>query len=304
MVMNDFQIAIESERKAFFNALIELHLTNKTRRDDILSDRLFLFIQNLYPLLRSQIFPKKGYLYLAESLYRTALKNESTVHLRVVLASPTAVAEIGHFLQCANIFRKHGFKLDLKLLLVRWENLIDARNKKASFRQMVFEQQIQDVRYIIVEENFSEAELIPVNVEVDCDSGALLGPQDFCECFDQVLRASHNPDDADSTLLRDLLWSTNFYGRQASLSRLGKEQVLIDLAIRRAIGRRFYTEYSFLEQKESKVFAMLTSELNKSLLRCYNSTIPTINIDVKAPINLQRQQLSNSFIPTTVSLRS
>lgn len=79
-----------------------------------------------------------------------------------------------------------------------------------------------------------------------------------------------------------MAWSVAFYARQASLSRLGERQALLDLAIRRAIGQRVSAAQAACPHGQQSVAAMITSELHKRFLPCYATALPILNIDVRS----------------------
>lgn len=280
--MDDFQRALENEKSAFCKVLVDLYRSGTRGGGEsyILFEKLLSFIWKFYSLLRSPIFPKKSYLSLAKSLYKNIVETRGTIYLRAVLASPTAAAEIESFLRCASIFRQYSFNVNLTFLLVRWESLVEVQDQSADFLQKVFEQQVLYVREIVRKHDWSHARVAPINVLLDYDSGSIVSPYDFQESFSQVFKMVQNLKSADSRLSKDVQWITGFYDRQTSLKWLGKKQAFLDLAIRRAIGRYIYKEYTSFEQKEDKTFMVLTSELNKRLLTCYDLSIPLVNIEV------------------------
>src|SRR5581483_4816933 len=179
-------------------------------------ERLSRFAEDLYGLLRTPIFPKRSYLEVASWLREASVEDGGTVHLRTVLASPTAVDEAGSFLRCADTFRRHGFQVELKLLLVRWENLVEVAEISAEERQAFFDEQVRSVRQQVAAADFSPDAVVPVDVEAAPDSPAITAPADFKEWSDRVLAAVSDLSSADAALSRDLLWITGVYARQQS----------------------------------------------------------------------------------------
>jgi hypothetical protein len=246
-------------------------------------DRLAPLIADLYTILRTPIFPKRGYRALAEALVTTLVSGDNGVHLRGVLASPTAGTEISTLVHCATIFRRHGFTPHVKLLLVQWDTLVEIRQRDTSARTRAFAQHVRAVTDTARQAGFADA-IIPVAVEVDADTAELLSPRDFRDWSQRVLSAVHGPRNVWTPLVRDVAWSTGFYARQVSLSRLGERQALLDLAIRRAVGQRVSAEHASHPQRDERVFALVTAELHKRFLPCYAASSPILNIEARARV--------------------
>ena len=184
---------------------------------------------------------------------------------------------------CATIFRRHGFTPHVKLLLVQWDNLVGIRQRDASSRTQAFAQHIRAVTDTARQAGFADA-VIPIAVEVDADTAQILSPRDFRDWSHRVLSAVHGPRNVCPPLVRDVVWSTGFYARQVSLSRLGEQQALLDLAIRRAIGQRVSAEHASHPHWDDRVFALVTSELHKRFLPCYAASVPILNLEARARV--------------------
>lgn len=246
-----------------------------------IQERLTPLIADLYTILRTPIFPKRGYRSVAEALVQTVARDENRVHLYGVLASPTAMTEMSSFTRCAAIFRQHGFLPHVELMLVQWENLVEIRHQDVASRGRAFARHVRAVAEAARQAGFMDA-VIPVAIEVDAESAEILHPADFRDWALRVFGAAHEPRHADQALVRDVVWSTGFYRRQVSLSRLGEHQALLDLAIRRAIGQRVSVRHSSHLHPHDGAVAMLTSELHKRFLPCYGASLPIVNIDASA----------------------
>jgi CRP-like cAMP-binding protein len=261
---DDFKRALDEERRAFEGAL----------QKQGCAGNLLQFASALYSRLRSTIQPKKGHLLVAGAI-AAAVAQGRPVRLRAVLASPTAVAEVPSFLRVASLFREYGFRVDLRALLVRWENLVDVEQITAETRGMMFNDVVASVRHAFGAADFDPSGVEPVNIEVSFADGILTAPPEPAKIFESIVQAGADLSRAEATLGRDLVWITGFYERQASLNRLGPRQPLIDLALRRYIGAYFSTEAN----SEAALF-MLTSELHKRFLGCYGASVPMLNIQL------------------------
>jgi hypothetical protein len=267
--VDGFQQALILEQQALCDVLsIAPHLAQ---------ERLIPLIADLYPLLRTPIFPKHGYRALAAALVTTVLSDDNGVHLRGVLASPTAETELNCFLDCATIFRRHGFTPHIRLLLVQWDNLVEMRHEDARWRTRAFARRVRAVTEAVQHAGLANA-VIPVEVDVDAETAEILSPADFRDWSHRVLAAVHEPSTACPALVRDVVWSTGFYARQVSLHRLGEKQALLDLALRRASGHRVSAEHVSLRHRDGSVLALLTAERHKRLLPCYAASVPILNL--------------------------
>lgn len=247
-------------------------------------ERLTRLIADLYAILRTPIFPKRAYLSFGDALLNATASEGHSVKLYGVLASTTADKETSSFLRCAAIFRRYGFTPRVRLLLVRWENLVDIRRQDLGTRAHSFAQQVRSATEQARYAGFAEA-ITPIDVEIDAESAEILYPADVGAWSRRVTAAMREPRHACPSLARDVTWSRDFYARQTSLSQLGEEQALLDLAIRRAVGQRLSAAQESEAQGDSVVSALITSELHKRFLACYAASLPILNIDVRASIS-------------------
>jgi hypothetical protein len=267
--VDGFQQALILEQRAVNDAL--------STAPYLAQERLIPLIADLYSLLRTPIFPKHGYRALAAALVTTVLGDDNGVHLRGVLASPTAETELNSFLDCVMIFRRHGFTPDVKLLLVQWDNLVEMRHQDARRRTRAFARCVRAVTEAAQHTGLADA-VIPVEVDVDAETAEILSPADFRDWSHRVLAAVHKPGSACPALVRDVVWSTSFYARQVSLRRLGEKQALLDLALRRASGQRASAEHVSCRRRDGSFLALLTAERHKRLLPCYAASVPILNL--------------------------
>jgi hypothetical protein len=270
--VDGFQRALLLEQHALGDALAAApHAVQK---------RLIPLIADLYTMLRTPLFPRGSDRTIAAALVQTALSDDNGVYLHGVLASPTAQAELQSFLNCGAIFRRHGFRPQVALLLVQWENLVEMRRQHASSRARTFARQVRTIAAAAQRAGFADA-IIPIAVEVDTATAEILSPVDFQDWAHHVLSAVQEPHKACPSLVRDVVWSTSFYARQNSLRASGAQQAWLDLAIRRAVGQRISAAYAAHPHADGRVFALLTSELHKRLLPCYAAAVPIVNIDAR-----------------------
>jgi hypothetical protein len=271
--LDDFQRALLLEQRAFCEALAPAG-------PDLLSP-LSALVGELYALMRSPIYPKGGYRALADGLVQALAAEDRRVQLHGVLASPTAMSEVRTILRCAEIVGRYGLRPRLTLWLARWENLVEVEREGAKARARAFAQQARAVGEAAQQAGFGDA-VIPIDVEVDDATGEVRSPPDVRDWSRRVLGALSDPKGACPSLTRDVAWSTAFYARQASLSRLGERQALFDLVLRRALGARVSAEHAALGC-EGGAAALVTLELHKRFLPCYAASLPVINLDGRGP---------------------
>ncbi|HWE62953.1 MAG TPA: hypothetical protein VHB98_14665 [Chloroflexota bacterium] len=265
-----FQRALVLEQRALYDAL--------STAPRGLQEKLIPLLGDLYAVMRSPIHPKDGRHRLLDMLVTAAAGGAPHVQLRGVLASPTAPIEARHILQWAALFRRHGIVPHLKLLLVRWENLIEIRDQDVAARARTFARQVRDVTQAALRAGFADA-VVPIDVQVDVETAEILDPIDFHGWSRRISDAVVDPRSAGPDLARDIAWSTGFYARQVSLSRLGQQQALLDLAIRRAVGQRISAEQQSQAAADGRIAALITLEMHKRLLPCYAASIPIVNLD-------------------------
>jgi hypothetical protein len=270
--VDGFQRAIEVERLALEAAIAA------TPGADL--DRLMSFVAELYCMLRSPIFPRRAYQVVAGILVHGAIGAPVSVRLNGILASSTARAEIRSILRCADAFRRHGINPRLQLYMVQWENLADLNQRRASLRISSFAAEIRDIESAAEQAGFAKS-VLPIPVEFDGDGPCITSPPDFREWSHRVVDALNNPTRAPADLARDVNWTTSFYGRQSSLSRLGDQQPLVDLTIRRAMGQRISTQSPHHAEGVPHMSVIITTELHKRFLPCYATTLPILNIQVR-----------------------
>jgi hypothetical protein len=271
--VDGFQRALDLEQRALRDALAGTQYG--------IQEQLAPLVADLYAVLRSPIYPKRSYLSLADTLLKTVESGKKQITLYGVLASPTAVTEAHSILYCATLFKRYGFTPRLKLFLARWENLVEIPGQSAASRARTFAYQVRAVTEIARQAQFADA-VIPIDIQVESERGEILNPPDVQDWSRRVLSAAADLHGADLTLAKDVAWCAGFYARQSSLSWLGEPQALFDLAIRRAIGRRISTEHASHAHMEDQVTAMVTLELHKRFLSCYDASVPIINLDGRA----------------------
>lgn len=271
----DFLRALTEEQQALRQLL----------REQQAPPNLLALSEDLYPRLRGPVHPKRAYKELADALLATS-RSSRPVRLRAVLASPTAVAEVPSFLATAQIFVRHGLPVELRALLVRWENLIDSESTAGALRDERFQGQLAAVQRAFTKHGFDPAAVEPVDIGLDLAGGELRHPCDAALVYRQVAEARSDLATAEPGLGRDLAWLTGFYERQASLRRLGLQQPLVDLALRRYVGGRFSHEAKASTATDGAApgpaLFMLTSELHKRFLNCYSASVPILNISLTA----------------------
>lgn len=253
-------------------------------------ERLEALALALNALLRSPLAPRRVHAALSDALYGTLIEKRAPLPLLIVLASSTARAELSSFLAVAQTFADHGFETAPQLLVVRWENLIEAHQLHAGARRAAFETCLDELR-IAVRDAGIRTQITPLNIAVAPNLRDVDAPADFLEVFRDVERlaeprAGAENDPAFSRLAQNLNWITGFYARQHSLSYLGPTQPLLDLAIRAGIGRRAAAIAG------GAPALLLASELNQRFLACYGPTLPIANIALNQAYRVPASRLS------------
>lgn len=227
--------------------------------------------------LRTPLFPKKTHDALATALYRgAALAHPTEVH--IVLASPTALAELDYFLNFARLFAAFGPGMALRVHLVRWENIIEVLPLGLPARASAFAALEPDIAKRIAAAGFTDWRIETIDVVAADTLDGIEAPADIVATIAAIEAARADLAAADPVLPRNLLWITGFYARQGSLQRLGPVQPLLDLALRTSVGHRVGAAHAALAGEKRGGFLLLTSELNRRFLPCYDAGVPIANI--------------------------
>lgn len=276
--LDSHDAAIESNKQKLIskvnNYIIESEkFINQDKKDKILN-----LTNNIFNHLRSPI--KKNFLDdLAKGIINQFKKEKLQAFFNCVLASVTAVEELPYFLKFIDFWHDQGFEIKANFLLVRWENLVEVEHLDFPERNKQFIREL-DALNALISGHVVESKIIPINW-VHSKEEDLELTDEICHFFDHILEVFqmvNYQDKLDNVLKRDINWIVHFYERQDSLKALGKKQALLDLAIRRAIGH--YVEKQWVSQQEHDLYLLITSELNKRFLDCYNSSTPITNIKV------------------------
>jgi CRP-like cAMP-binding protein len=270
-----FSQALRADAALFQQALHTRHAAAQGAEALSAADhaRLQAVAAAFFSLLRSPLTPRRVHAALADGLYR-AYPGHTPLQLRMVLASPTALNEIGDFLAIAQLFRGAGFRVEPQLLAARWENLVEVSDCPAQARDAAFRTCLSGLRERVDTAGFPQARITPIDVEASAQLERIVAPSDVAATIQDVAAAAADIATAPPGLVRNLLWITGFYARQNSLRKLGPVQPLFDLGMRLAIGKRA------TQEPGSGVALLLTSELNQRLVACYDSGIAVANISV------------------------
>lgn len=303
----DFERALLLDAAAMDASILQCLGDNAAHRpDDMPADELRRFCATLFAVLRSPLFPKKSYAPLAAML-REAMRPATTpIRIIIVLASPTAQAEIGSFLDILRLCRRHGLNVRPHILFIRWENLVDVGHLGLAPRQRDFETRLALLAQEVRVSGFADVAITPVNIVASERIGDAEAPPEFAEAFTNVSNAVSDAGKNDAPLWRNITWTTGFYARQNSLKRLGEAQPLIDLSIRAGVGNWLGKTSS-----ENEPCLLLTSELNQRFLSCYNTTRHIANISLNArlppfdvgrrPFRVVRETEDADFVPSLLA---
>jgi CRP-like cAMP-binding protein len=264
-----FAEALRIDAAALKSALHERHGATVASPD---FGRLVAMADALVGRLRSPLMPRRAYGAWAKSLHELLVGSNRTLDLRMVLASPTALAELPDFLAVARLVRDAGFSVTPRLLVVRWENWVDVRELTHEARREAFHECLRELEAATAAAGFPDARITPIDIEAAPTLDQVVAPEDFATVFRRVAAAATNIADGEAGLVRNLLWISGFYARQRSLQRLGPVQPPFDLAIRMAIGERVAA------MPAEGVALLLTSELNQRFLNCYGPDLSIANI--------------------------
>lgn len=216
-------------------------------------------------------------------VFDEATRDVSATGVVAVLASPTAEREAPYFIQCARLLRMRYGIAQFDFLLIRWENVLTQERQPEHQRRAVFHRIVQATRRLLTVHAGVPWRLHAVDVVIDDAPEAVISaPRDFALAGEIVRLAARSGTHqaVSETLRQDLEWTIDFYRRKASLSRLGPRQPLIDLAIRREIGRALSVGTLWCGQKLARWPICLTSELTRRLVKCYRFEIANLNLDV------------------------
>lgn len=217
------------------------------------------------------------------TVFDAATRDAGATGVVALLASPTAEREVPYFVQCARLLHMRFGIEQFDVVLVRWENVLEQQHQPEHQRQAVFHRIVQATRRLLTVHAWIPSRLHAVDVVIDDVPEAVISaPRDFALADEAVRLAvrSGSPQAVPETLRQDLQWTIDFYGRKASLSRLGPRQPLIDLAIRREIGRALSIGTLWCGQKLPRWPICLTSELTRRLVKCYHFEIANLNLGV------------------------
>ncbi|SHO56680.1 hypothetical protein [Vibrio quintilis] len=266
---NNFIIALIKERNLAFDYLKQLSVKTPLPIDHFIFKNM---ISDMYDCLHSKIHPKNCHKKFVDIIISSIDRTHSCpLKLVCVLASPTATKEILFFLNFISIFNRYGINVTVDFLLIRWEYCRESQEYSTLYMNKKFKIQTEEIKKIITQKDSKNYQLSVIEIKQDNYTGEILGPELF---RDSYLELTQLPLE-DKKRARDLDWIKNFYSRQHSLSRLGVEQAILDLAIRRGIGR--YIEEAFRPEPG----ILLTSELNARMLKCYNTNTVITNLSLR-----------------------
>jgi hypothetical protein len=275
-----FNNAIQSNKLKLINKLVllsekeKVHLSSKEYFHVI-----FSLINELYLYLRSPIHSNYFLEALANKLFDKNLHLNPSINLVTVLASSTANEEFPYFMRFVDIFNHYQIKTNNYVLFVHWEDELEITDNQDYTKFYSKLAPIQE----IAKHKESAIYVIPLHLSHTDYSHPYLSTLN--QAFHNNIRLYQSSmlkeKIKDPTLIKDMQWIKDFYQRQDSLKHFSSEKAFFDLAMRRSIGK-LGTELSLLQQESnSTLFLMLTSELNKRFLNCYDSLIPILNIKVK-----------------------
>lgn len=236
-------------------------------------------ISVLSPLLRSKPDNHKE---LADAL-SSATRDANLTGIVAVLASPTADREAPYFIECANRLRECLGISQLDVILIRWENVIEQQHQPECQRNAEFNQVARTIGDLLTAQDWDSQRLHIIDVSINYDQKAVISaPHDFALADEKVRLAAElgKAKDMSKSLIQDLKWAVEFYGRQDSLSRLGTRQPLMDLAIRREIGRAVSARTLWSGQRLARHPICLTSEMTPRLVKCYRLQVANLNIAI------------------------
>ena len=241
------------------------------------ANRIGQLLNDVMPLLRSKPEDPNA---IATNI-SAATQDPESAGILAVLASPTAEQEGRYFLKFADIFRRQLCVRRLDVVLVRWEYLIDRTGKTDASRQQEFDAVVVNIRDMINDQGWDANLVHAVNITLGNEPESIIeSPSPFSVADTAVREAAKNgggaiPSDA---LVTDLKWVVDYYGRQHSLKPLGTRQPLLDLAIRREIGRAVSAGSLWCGRQLAPHRLCLTSELNPRLVKCYRFKSANVNI--------------------------
>ncbi len=239
-------------------------------------------IRELYSCLQTPLFPR----HANRDFFSALQAAPNKVTLRAVLASPTALRELPHFLACIQTLQRRRIEVDVRFIVVRWEDLADARRESQHQRDLRFQSVVHTVRDRVSDEGFAKHSVTAIDVELNIRTGRIASPPDFKDWSDQTSDAAEAHQKGmtsryvDEDLARDVAWITDSREPGDAADQRASEQRLIDLATRRAVAVRIANEFDDRPGDEDHAFAMMTSEPTRRLVKCYRPEVTVLNVAI------------------------
>ena len=255
---------LASDRRATLR-ILALRLEDADRTSPGIRRALATVVDEIHTRLRSPIHPRSvGREQLVDALVAGVVHNVPLT-LPVVLAAPTAERDLPCFLGLARVLQSH-LRITLEPLLIRWSNL----NHPISDHE--FERVAASLDTMLAQGgNQATLELADIRAAAT-DRVTIDAPIDVAAAHQEVTDAiAHGA--TDQCLLDDLAWIHAFYARHDSFSDSHADQPLLDLAIRRAIGRRLSAG-----RADNTHTVAATSELHRRFLPCYATNTTILNL--------------------------
>lgn len=258
--------ALASDRRATLR-ILALRLEDADRTSSDIRRALTTVISEIHARLHSPIHPRiVGREQLVHTLIAGVADNVP-VTLRIVLAAPSAERELPGFLELARALQGH-LRVRLEPLLVRWSDL----NHPISDHEF---QRVAASLHTMLAQGGNQATLELADIRAAAtDRATIDAPIDVAAAQQEVTRAiAHGT--TDQRLLDDLAWIHTFHTRHDSLSDSDShpDQPLLDLAIRRAIGRRLSAG-----RVDNTHTIAATSEPHRRFLPCYATSTTILNL--------------------------
>ncbi|NET26024.1 hypothetical protein [Okeania sp. SIO1I7] len=275
-ISNDFKKAIESSKASLLHEIKDL-VGSDVFQDKQFNKSCISLINKVFLKVHSPITPKKSLKLLAHTFYKVALAKNYPIILICPLASETAIKEIYYFLEFTKIFRENDCEIIVHFLMIKWEKLTDIAKLSYNESQKQYEKKLDKIIEICQSIDYAfKVKVIPVDPD---KAGLNFTSYHFASYFNHILKSCLYREYLDRELNRDIKWIVDFYNRQNSFHQYGDQQAIYDLAIRRAIGNLYKKEYYQSQNQDHDLnYLMITSELNKRLILCYDTVIPIINI--------------------------
>lgn len=271
--------AIDSQRRISFNFLNQLLNSNQTLIQQNLVPELLWLHDSLFNHLRSKVFPERSIEQFTQDLFHGLVSRSKVLEFFCVLSDSTALKEVNYFINFVNLYKNFESSIKINFVFTYWP-IVD-HNCQVVSKPTSLMDRLEQINQLL-QNNVGCFDLYLASPEEGYFANAdPLFFKEFQQINDQVCHCRKEAE-YDSSLMNDIQWITSFYQRQHSLCQFAPNQAIYDLCVRRALGAYVARKYETLKggTYNDRAYFLITSELNKRFLKCYNAQSPILNISI------------------------